>query len=354
MERERVKVGRVILWGAVAALLWCGLKFFGWQLLVVLLLAVAVSWVDRGAFWLSRILKLPKRLCAFFLILSFFFLLGTGAAFLISGLYSELIELLPSGRGRLIVFIETLLLRAEALTGGVSGLSVYFEEVIPTVINKGISFCVTVLYNIMAATVGKAPSVLLGGAVVFIASVWLAVDIDGIREELMSVVPENITDRVIPTISELILVASGYVRAYLLIFLMTFSAVYAGFLIMGAPFALSIAFFTAAVDVLPLFGAGCVLLPLAAVGALMGEYAFSLGTVVLFLAVCILRQIAEPHVVGHRIGLSPFISFASAFLGLSLFGASGAVLLPLLVALIFKKFKKVDRFEKNCLKSKKM
>ena len=357
MERDITFRERIFLWAAFAVLLWCGMKFFGWQLLALLFLAVAVSWVDRGARRLSELTGFPKRLCALFLIIIFFIFFCAAAAFLAVGLYRELGALLPSlseGRGRLLVFIETLLLRAEGLMGGRTALSVYFEEVIPTLVNKAVSFCVGALYEAMAAIVGRGPSVILGGAVVFIATVWLAVDLDRIRGELLSVVPEGIANRLSSWISELIRVASGYLCAYLLIFIMTFSVVYVGFLILDAPFALSLAALSAAVDMLPLFGAGAVLLPLAAAGALLGEYAFSLGTVVLLLAVCILRQIAEPYIVGHRIGLSPFISFVSAFVGLSLFGAVGAILFPLFSALIFNNSKKKDKNAKKYAGYKKM
>ena len=84
----------------------------------------------------------------------------------------------------------------------------------------------------------------------------------------------------------------------------------------------------AVVDLLPVLGAGAVLIPWAIVSLLFGSYQMGLGLLILYGVVTLVRQIAEPHVVGSSLGLHPFISLFSVFIGWELFGILGMIVAP--------------------------
>ena len=54
----------------------------------------------------------------------------------------------------------------------------------------------------------------------------------------------------------------------------------------------------------------------------------------LYLVITAVRNIAEPKIIGDKVGVHPLLMLASAFLGLKSFGVAGIVLLPVTVVII--------------------
>ena len=103
----------------------------------------------------------------------------------------------------------------------------------------------------------------------------------------------------------------------------------------------------ATVDLLPVLGAGAVLLPWSALSFALGEPRFALGLIVIFGVVTAVRKIVEPKLLGAELGVHPLISLAFLVLGGALFGFLGVLLSPF-AAYIF------SEFIKKRAKSKKM
>lgn len=118
-------------------------------------------------------------------------------------------------------------------------------------------------------------------------------------------------------------------RAYSLIFLLTFSELFLGLTILRCSSAFASAFVIALVDILPVFGSGTVLIPWILGAFLTGNTGFAAGLAVLYAVIFIVRQFAEPKIVGRNIGLNPAFSLILMFLGLYFIGVSGMFLLPL-------------------------
>lgn len=120
----------------------------------------------------------------------------------------------------------------------------------------------------------------------------------------------------------------GYLRAYGLIFCLTFTELLIGFWIIGVRYAFLIAALTALVDLLPVLGSGAVLLPWSAVSFLSGNVKTGAGLLILYGVVTLVRQIAEPKIVGKSLGLHPLATLASMYVAFRLFGAAGLVIGP--------------------------
>lgn len=126
-----------------------------------------------------------------------------------------------------------------------------------------------------------------------------------------------------------------YLRAYLLLFSLTFAEVLVGLWILKQPYAFLLALLVAFVDLLPIFGAGAVLVPWAIFSLLFGAHSLGLGLLILYGVMSIVRQIAEPHLLGGSLGLPPFVMLAFMFVGWELFGIFGLLISPF-VALLAK------------------
>jgi predicted PurR-regulated permease PerM len=91
-----------------------------------------------------------------------------------------------------------------------------------------------------------------------------------------------------------------------------------------------------------------VLIPWALFSFLFGAHQLGLGLLILYGVVTIVRQIAEPHVVGGSLGLHPFVTLLFLYVGWELFGVLGMLLAPaaaLLVKELFPWKKEEERQE---------
>jgi sporulation integral membrane protein YtvI len=135
----------------------------------------------------------------------------------------------------------------------------------------------------------------------------------------------------------------SWFRAYLLILGLTFFELFIGFSMLGVNYSFLAAFGVALVDILPMFGAGAVLVPWAAVMLITGNQFMGVGLLVLWAIVSVIRQFAEPKIIGRSFGVSPLLTLLAMYSGLRLFGIAGMIVAPaaLMVgeALLFREAK---------------
>ena len=128
-------------------------------------------------------------------------------------------------------------------------------------------------------------------------------------------------------------VALNYMRAYGKLFALTFLEVFVGLLLLKIPYALIMAVCIASVDILPVLGAGAILLPWSLAMFLCGDHRMSLALVVLYGVITIVRQIAEPRILGARLGIHPLMSLFCVTLGVGLFGWIGVFVGPIFASI---------------------
>ncbi|MCQ2430010.1 MAG: sporulation integral membrane protein YtvI [Clostridia bacterium] len=125
-----------------------------------------------------------------------------------------------------------------------------------------------------------------------------------------------------------------YLRAYLILGLITFGEMLAGLMLLHKPYPLLIALLIAFVDFLPVFGTGTVLLPWALVDCLTGRVPSGLGLLALYGVSLLVRQLIEPKLVGDSLGIHPLLSLAAVYAGYRLFGLPGMILSPFAAAAV--------------------
>ncbi len=188
------------------------------------------------------------------------------------------------------------------------------------------------------AVAGWLPSALLFVVVMLLSCYYFSAD-DGhmaasIRQGVLRILPPSWQDALPPLGRRIRRLGRQYFRAYLLLGLLTFLEMFIGLALLRIPYAFILAWVIALVDFLPLLGTGAVLLPWAAVCALMGQAGTAIGLLVLYGVSAIIRQVLEPKLVGRGLGLHPLLSLISMYAGLELFGFAGLLLAPLLVAVV--------------------
>lgn len=125
-------------------------------------------------------------------------------------------------------------------------------------------------------------------------------------------------------------------KAYALLTLITFLETALGLWLLQVDGVVLWAAATALVDMLPVFGAGTVLVPWAVVSFLTGRAAQGGGLLALWGVLTVLRRLWEPRIVGKEMGLPPLVTLTAMLLGFRLLGFWGLMLAPLATTLLFE------------------
>lgn len=127
---------------------------------------------------------------------------------------------------------------------------------------------------------------------------------------------------------ELCSVLLGYLRAYSLLILLTFTELLIGLSLIGTEYAFLLSFLISLVDILPILGAGTVLIPWGVARIALGDLRGGCGILVLYLIITVIRQLAEPRIVGGFLGLHPLCTLLAMYTGIKLAGFAGLFLFP--------------------------
>ena len=194
----------------------------------------------------------------------------------------------------------------------------------------------------LASSIGAAlssfakglPRVLLFILVTVTSTFYFALDIERTNKFLSSLMPKSLHGWLLRNKSRIKGTVFKYIRAYVLLMLVTFAEMFVGFILIGVDYAALLALIVAALDALPLIGVGVILIPMAVYNFLVGEGSAAIGLCVLFLAHTVIRQIIEPRIVGKNLGIHPIVSLVLIYFGYRLFGAVGILLVPVFSVLI--------------------
>lgn len=173
------------------------------------------------------------------------------------------------------------------------------------------------------------PNALFSLLVVIISTYYFAIDRVKINCFFLSLCPKRFRPTLINAKVILTDSVGNYLRAYGMLFLITFAELLAAFFIMGFNFAFVFALVIAIVDILPVLGAGTVLIPWGIIAIISGNYSTGIGLLVTYAIITVIRQIIEPKIVGKFIGISPLATLASMYIGLKLMGILGLFVFPL-------------------------
>ena len=125
-----------------------------------------------------------------------------------------------------------------------------------------------------------------------------------------------------------------WMRAELLLILLTFSILLAGFIWMGLDYALLAAAFTALVDALPVLGVGAVLIPWAILSLLLGSTGRGLALLALYAVTTLTHSLVEPKLLAGQADLPPISALLAMYLGFHFMGVGGMILLPVFLLLV--------------------
>ena len=332
-EQQKNFVIKVLFYAAAVLLGYIALRLLSGPLFpfaAAAALTVSLQGILRK--WVKKF-RLKKKPASVALILAVYTVIIGLAVWLIRALYLQLTELI----GRLPEYADSISAAVNGITHKINSFfgkmpdigNGLFEDIptaaLGTVAQRAAEWITETAANVAAGI----PQFLLSLAVMIIAGAYIAKDYDEISDFILKTLPENgackllfIKDTVLKKLAKLL-------KGYLIIIVMTFSELFLGLALIKVDYALIIAAVTALVDILPVLGSGTVLIPWAVFCALTGDTSRAVGLAVLYVAITAVRNVAEPKIIGSKLGIHPVLSLASVFIGLNLFGAVGVIIAPL-------------------------
>ena len=234
----------------------------------------------------------------------------------------------------------------DEIYGLITGLSSptlpIFGDMIPDELAQRIGDAIHGLLTSALGSIGTAvtgfaaavPRAVLFLVVTVIAVVYFTLDLERINHAVRAVLPPAVSDRLSALRREIFTVGAKYAGSYLLIMLITFSIMLAGLLLLRIRGALIIAAVIACLDVLPVIGVGTVLIPWSIISFASGNTYVGISLLILLFVNEVVRQLAEPRIVGKNLGIHPLLTLVMIYAGYSLFGVLGLLLIPVVPALL--------------------
>jgi len=181
--------------------------------------------------------------------------------------------------------------------------------------------------------------------IVFLVAVYLfAFSLPMMKASFLSLFEEKSKLQVEEVLLSLRRSVFGFLRAQLLLSLITYVLSFAGLLIIGTGYPLAIALVIVVVDILPVLGVGSALVPWAVYQIATGDMYTGIGLILLFLVITIVRRIVEPKILGDAVGIGALSALISLYVGYELVGVIGVFLGPIVV-IVFMAMRKAGLFD---------
>lgn len=217
---------------------------------------------------------------------------------------------------------------------GLEGIGDAINQKITDYLENSLSALADAVPTISLKAAKSAPRLLIGIIVTALSCFYFATDYESIKDGALRVLSPTARERSSRIATLCAESLKKYLRAYLVIMLITFGEVLIGLLILKIPYAFLIALAVAFVDLLPIFGAGTVLIPWAIVCFIIKDVGTATGLLVLYAVVTIVRQVIEPKIIGASLGIHPLITLFAMVAALEFFGIAGMILSPFILIII--------------------
>lgn len=303
-------------------------------LILAALLNAPVRWLQRRLGWSRRLLTLLT-------LLLLFGLLGGGLTLLVYAAGSELLSLTQNWEG--------LLEQLYSVAGQLEGMLRQLQNLVPEPVTQA---ALSIGDRLMLWLQGTAsellaraadylgskavalPAFFLALVMFLMASYFLTADYPYLRTRAIQHMDEGVLSFLGQVRSAALVAFGGYLRAQLLLSAGVFFILLGGFLLTGQGYALLLALVLAVMDFIPIIGSGTVMVPWAVIALFTRDYSTAVSVMVIWGAVALFRQLAEPKFVGNQTGLSPILSLISIYTGMRLAGVAGMILGPILTLVV--------------------
>ena len=355
MENDYRKAANItVIVAGIMLFSWFFFKYALGAFIPFLLAAAIAAIIAPVSDKISKKLKTPRKITSALLVILFFgalLALAYLAGYRLIAEASNLVDRLSADPEIISKTIEAITERLGKIgsrfgflsqiseSEAIEKLGLDLDRLLSSALNSLMSSLTGAIPSAAAGILSKVPEFFLFLAVLVISSFYFCTDRDALTISLASILPDKWSAK-LPLLKEKISsTLKGYIKAYLLIMLLTFCEVFFGLTILGVNYAFILSIIIAIVDILPILGTGTVIVPWAIFSLIVSDYKTGIGLLILYAAVSVIRQVAEPKIVGNTLGLHPLATLASIYVSVRFIGFWGIFIGPIIAMLICNLFK---------------
>ncbi len=304
----------------------------------------AIAWlVQKPAKFISGKTRIKRKLAAAGLALAVFLLAAGLCVFLVLRISSGISNFAGEISGyaeEISAFFEKIKKSTELFFSDMpEELSVLADSFFKKASDTMISAVTGFVSDSAAYIAGRMPGILLSCIVSAVAACYIAADFPSLIRFARGVIGPRVYGNIRKVKEIFVTSVFKLGKGYAILMLMTFAELLAGFYLLGIKHALLLAALTAMIDILPVLGTGTVLVPWAAVLFILGDIGTAGGIIVLYAVITVIRNFAEPRIIGGQMGINPLFTLLAMFIGIKLFGVAGIFLLPVALIVTVKYYK---------------
>lgn len=352
IEKKKVFLIHIAHLFVVVALFYLTMRFCLDFILPILIGLIVAAIVQKPAEWLSKKLKFNESVLALFCALLIFITVFSAFAFLLFRVYVKLTYISPI----LPDYIKDIYLKTndvvsqfkivtERISKSLSAtLFSSFDSLLQTLLTKIADIISSASFNFAKAL----PKFLFGTLVAIITGCYTAKDFKKLKKFLKEALPKKYIESLVLLRKITTKNTFGIMKGYLILAALAFAELFVLFLVFGIENAFKRAIIISVVDMLPVLGAGVVLLPWAIVAAFGNNFSLCIKLLVIYVIVVLLRNTLESKIIGKQIDIHPVITLFAIFVGLKLFGVAGMLVFPLIITVLFNflKEKYLQKYQK--------
>lgn len=262
---------------------------------------------------------------------------------LLFGLSSKLISEAQSLISNLNIYFDDVY---EGILGFVNNFTKDLSQSDTEMIQNGLTGVVdaikTVAMNLLTGLVTiitSIPNIVTYSIITLLAIVFICFDKQYLPNTIKSQIPTKWFDKIRQIIKELCSVSVRYIKAEAKLSFVCFILVLTGLLFVNligikVEYLLIMAILIGFIDILPLFGAGAVMVPWAIYLLIIGNIPLAIAVGIIWITWAVLKQIIEPKMVSKEMGMHPIFTLIGMYTGFRLAGVIGLILGPIVLLII--------------------
>jgi sporulation integral membrane protein YtvI len=344
LERKRRFLINVAYVVAVGVIYYVLVRYVLYALMPFTIALLVTIILKRPVDHTARLLHIPRKGVAFLLVVLFYGLIAA----LLTHAVIQLIVALVGWFGSLTTIyaenIEPALLRVmdwyENLVASIDPAHAAQAESIGNNILGNLASWVA---SLSRSLVGYAQRLALSTPKFFISlifcivsTVFLSMDYPNITYFFLGQFPEKSQQTILEAKNYLLKTIGGMLKSYGLIMFITFCELNIGLRIIGVEDATVLSLIIAIFDILPALGTGGIMIPWVIIELVQGNVMLGVKLLLLYAVITVVRNILEPKIVGESIGLHPVLLLISIYVGGTILGPMGIIIMPFTLIVIKK------------------
>lgn len=193
-------------------------------------------------------------------------------------------------------------------------------------------------YSLIMNKIGMLPNLFVKILVflmfTFLFAYFSSKDKRKIIASMKKALPKSIQEKAKKMQFELLISFIRLIKAQLFMVLVSTIITIIGFYILRIDYALILGIICGVLDILPVVGPSIIFIPWLIACGILGKIDLAIGLLIHYIIIIGSRQFLQAKIIGRNLGIDPFLTLISIYLGVEIFGFSGLFIGPIVIVII--------------------